>query len=127
MLVDMCRKGWALRCLREAKDEIKIAQKDSRAIGLIFDALRKAEIAVYYCLGEPSLIESIIEEFIESGLTPKDSILRYLVELKKTVRNLESALRENLRRNRVSFRELENMISAASRVVDLIASIGVED
>lgn len=124
-MVDICRKGWALRCLREATDEIKIAQKDSRALGLVFDALRKVEMAIYYCLGEPSLIEDIVEEFVERGLTPKDPILKCLVEMKKTVRKLESTLQDHL--NNISFRELDNILSTASKIVDLMASLCTED
>jgi len=125
LLMDVCRKGWALRYLREATDEIKIAQKDSRAFSLIFDALRKVEMAVCCCLGEPSLIEDIVEEFVERGLTPKDPILKCLVEIKKTVKRLESILQDHL--SSVSFRELDNILSAASKIVDLMTSLCTED
>jgi len=49
------RKGWALRYLREAKAELLAAQKTpSIAHSLILEAMRKAQAAIYYSLGDPA-------------------------------------------------------------------------
>ena len=66
MLTDEYRKCWALRYLREAKDEFKIAKKNGKALNLIFDAVRKAQVAIYYSLGEPYFIENIVQEALEN-------------------------------------------------------------
>lgn len=125
LLVDVCQKGWALRYLREAIDEIKIARRDSRAFDLIFDALRKAEIAVYYSLGEPSLIDSIVNEALEGGIMPSNPILKYLVEMKKSINILESMIHERI--DDKSLKELDRIISMASKIIDLMTSLCTED
>lgn len=125
LLVDIYQKGWALRCLREAIDEIKIVQKDSRAFDLIFDALRKVQIAVYYSLGEPSLIDNIVNEVVEGGLTPNNPVLKYLVDMKKSIGRLESALYEHP--DDTSFKELDRIISMASKMIELMTSLCAED
>lgn len=114
-----------MRYLREAIDEINIARKDSRAFNLLLDALKKIEMAVYCSLGEPSLIENIVEEFVEKGLMPRDSIIKHLVEIKKTIKRLENALHERL--DNTFFRELDNILSTVSKIVDLITSLCTED
>ncbi|MBS7640678.1 MAG: hypothetical protein QXJ19_03810 [Candidatus Bathyarchaeia archaeon] len=125
MLVDAYQKGWALRYLREAIDEINIARKDSRAFNLLLDALKKIEMAVYCSLGEPLLIENIVEDFVERDLMPRGPIIKHLVEIKKTIKRLENTLHERL--DNTFFRELDNILSIASKIVDLITSLCAED
>ncbi|MEM0010170.1 MAG: hypothetical protein QXT84_00595 [Candidatus Bathyarchaeia archaeon] len=125
MLVDVYQKGWALRYLREAIEEIKIARRDGRAFNLIFDALKKAEMAVYYSLGEPLFIEGIVNEVLEKGVMPNNPILKYLVEMKKSISILESTLHEHV--DNKSLREVDEIISRASVLINLIISLCVED
>ncbi|MBS7604992.1 MAG: hypothetical protein QXR84_07010 [Candidatus Bathyarchaeia archaeon] len=125
MLVDVYQKGWALRYLREAIEEIKIARRDGRAFNLIFDALKKAEMAVYYSLGEPLFIEGIVNEVLERGVMPNNPILKYLVEMKKSISILESTLHEHV--GNKSLREVDEIVSRASVLINLIISLCVED
>jgi len=123
--VDVYQKGWALRYLREAIEEIKIARRDGRAFNLIFDALKKAEMAVYYSLGEPLFIEGIVNEVLERGVMPNNPILKYLVEMKKSISILESTLHEHV--GNKSLREVDEIVSRASVLINLIISLCVED
>lgn len=125
LLVDMCQKGWALRCLREAIDEIKIVKKDNRAFDLIFDAFRKVEMAVYYSLGEPRLIENIINDIIEKGYVPDNPILKCLLEIRKSIKILEEALNNGL--NETFFNKVDNIILVASKMIELMTSLCTED
>jgi len=120
-LVDEYRKGWALRYLREALDEIKIAKKDSRALSLAIDALRKAQAAVYYSLGEPSLIERIVEEAVESETQPENPVLRCLVGLERSIKRLER-MRE-VYGDAAVMDETDKIVSLASRIVNLLTSL----
>lgn len=120
-MVDEYRKGWALRYLREALDEIKIAKKDSRALSLAIDALRKAQAAVYYSLGEPSLIERIVEEAVESETQPENPVLRCLVGLEKSIKRLER-MRE-VYGDAAVMDETDKIVSLASRIVNLLTSL----
>jgi hypothetical protein len=119
--MDEYRKGWALRYLREAIDEIKIVKRDSRTLDLALDALRKAQRAVYYSLGEPSFIERIVEEALEGVLPTENPILKCLVEIERTIRLLESML-DDRGSSAIIVKESDRIISVASKIVDLLIS-----
>lgn len=120
-MVDEYRKGWALRYLREAIDEVKIAKKDNRALSLAIDALRKAQAAVYYSLGEPFLIESIVNEAVESESQPENPILRCLVSLEKSIKRLEQ-MRE-VYGDAAVVDKTDKIVSLASKIVNLLTSL----
>ncbi len=84
-MMDGCYKGWALRYLREAKAELVAAEKTPyMAAGLVLEALRKAQGAIYYSLGEPAFVGAIVRESLgESRID--DPILRFLVEVERMV------------------------------------------
>ncbi|MEM2341587.1 MAG: hypothetical protein QXX94_02640 [Candidatus Bathyarchaeia archaeon] len=119
MLMDEYRKGWALRYLREAMDEVKIAKKDSRALDLAFDALRKAQAAIYYSLGEPSFIERIVEEALEETFPIENPVLRFLVEIERAIKQLEN-MAEEKGKSPVIMEETDKIISVASKIVNLL-------
>jgi predicted ATP-dependent protease len=125
MLIDDYRKGWALRYLREAVDEVKIAKKDSRAFNLIFDAVRKAQAAIYYSLGEPVFIDSIVQEALEKSLPAESPVLRFLVEIEKTIKQLEQMEGEPQisRLSDLAIKEsADRIVSIASKIVGLLIS-----
>lgn len=88
-LISSYHKGWALRYIREAEAELKAAKKTPyMAPNLILEALRKAQAAIYYSLGDPPSIEAIVRENILRKETAKDPTLRCLVEIEKSVEEL---------------------------------------
>ena len=81
-LINGYQKGWALRYLREAKAELSAAQKTPyMAPGLILEAMRKAQAAIYYSLGDPASIEAIVRETLMKRQLVKDPILHTLIEI----------------------------------------------
>jgi len=124
MLIDDYRKGWALRYLREAVDEIKIAKKDSKAFNLLFDAVRKAQAAIYYSLGEPVFIDSIVQEALEKSLPAENPVLRCLIEIEKTIKQLEQMEGEPQasRISDLAIKESNRIVSIASKIVGLLIS-----
>jgi len=88
-MMDQYRKGWAFRYIREAKAELEAAQKmPYMAPGLVLEAIRKARSAIYYSLGEPAFIETLLREEIIKNPQTNDSILRFLINLESTVEAL---------------------------------------
>ncbi|MBS7634304.1 hypothetical protein KEJ34_02235 [Candidatus Bathyarchaeota archaeon] len=124
MLMDDYRKGWALRYLREAVDEVKIAKKDSKAFNLIFDAVRKAQAAIYYSLGEPAFIDSIVQEALEKSLPAENPVLRCLIEIEKTIKRLEQIEDEpqDSHMSDLAIKESDRVVSIASKIVGLLIS-----
>lgn len=123
MLIDEYRRCWALRYLREAKDEFRIAKKNGKALDLIFDAIRKARAAIYYSLGEPYFIEDIVQEALENPSSIENPILRCLTEIEKSIRQLEQL--ENWQDSNVSefiIKKSDRIILTADRIVKLLTS-----
>ena len=86
--VNGCQKGWALRYLREAKAELVAARKTPyMAPGLIMEALRKAQGAIYHSLGEPAFVGAIVHENLRENRID-DPILRFLVEIERIVQRV---------------------------------------
>src|SRR3989304_5690526 len=88
-LINNYQKGWALRYLREAKAELSAAQKTPyMAPGLILEAIRKAQAAIYYSLGDPPSIEAIVREAVFKKQLVKEPVLHTLVEIERTVQEV---------------------------------------
>jgi hypothetical protein len=87
--IDGYRKGWASRYLREAKAELTAAKKTPyMAAGFIIEALTKAQAAIYYSLGDPAVIASIVQETLQTPSGVKEPILNFLVEIEKSLQQM---------------------------------------
>jgi hypothetical protein len=112
------RKGWALRYLREAKAELLAAQKTpSIAHSLIIEAVRKAQAAIYYSLGEPAFIESIVyQAFSSQKKTSNDPVLNCLIEIERTIQVLSQTPDSAIPR---TIEQVDDMMQTASDIVEL--------
>jgi len=111
------RKGWALRYLREAKAELTAAQKTPyMAPGLVLEAMRKAQAAIYYSLGDPAFIEAIIRQTMYTKQLVEDPILRLLVEIERTVEQVAATPRSD---NEKVMDQVNELIQLASEIVEL--------
>ena len=124
MLISDYQKGWALRYLREAKAELAAAQKSPYlAPGLVFEAMRKAQVAIYYSLGEPAFVEGIVHEAIRKKQFTEDPILKCLVEIELSVQQLAQmpeASPEN------AMEQASGIIKIASDIVELFTNETVD-
>ncbi|UCD96050.1 MAG: hypothetical protein JSV35_06030 [Candidatus Bathyarchaeota archaeon] len=111
------RKGWALRYMREAQAEVLAARKTpSIAQSLILEAMRKAQAALYYSLGDPSFIEGIvIKEVFEKSQASEDPILNFLVEIEKAIQRFSQSV--DFRPEAIE--EVDDLVQFASDVVEL--------
>ena len=111
------RKGWALRYLREAKAELTAAQKTPYlAPGLVLEAVRKAQAAIYYSFGDPSFIEVIVHQTLQRKQLIKDPILRFLVEIERTVQQIAQKPKSESEK---VIEQLDDLIQLASEIVEL--------
>ncbi len=116
-MVNDYQKGWALRYLREAKAELTAAQKTSyMAPSLIFEALRKAQAAIYYSLGEPTFIASIVHETLYTKQVVEDPILKFLVEIERTVQQIAQNPRSD---NATVMEQVDDLVQLAIEIVEL--------
>jgi hypothetical protein len=116
-LIDGYRKGWALRYLREARAELNAAQKTSyMASSLILEAMRKAQAAIYYSLGDPASLESIVRQTIIKKRNVEDPILRCLVEIERTVQEVAQTPDADKER---AFKQADDLVKIAADIVKL--------
>jgi len=116
-LVNDYGKSWAIRYLREAKAELVAAQKTPyMASSLILEAMRKAQAAIYYSLGDPVSVEAIVRQTIIKKQSVKDPVLRCLVEIERTVQEVAQAPDPDKER---AFDRADDLIHIASDIVNL--------
>jgi len=112
------RKGWALRYLREAKAELLAAQKTpSIAHSLILEAMKKAQAAIYYSLGDPAFVESIVyQAFYNQQQSTDEPVLKCLIEIERTIQNLSQTPDSNIPK---TIEQVGDIVQIASDIVEL--------
>lgn len=117
-MMDIYRKGWALRYLREAKAELEAARKiPYMAPSLVLEAIRKARNAIYYSLGEPAFIEVLIRDEALKNHPTNDSVLRFLVEIEAVVQQLTQLDEVN---GDVMMQQADTLVQIASDIVETL-------
>lgn len=116
-LINNYQKGWALRYIREAKAELTAAQKTPyMAPGLILEAMRKAQAAIYYSLGDPPSIEAIVREVVFKKQLVRDPVLITLVEIEKTVQEAAQMPETEMEK---AIKQADGVVKIASDIVQL--------
>jgi len=116
-LINNYQRGWALRYIREAKAELSAAQKTPyMAPGLIMEAMRKAQAAIYYSLGDPPSIEAIVREVILKKQLVKDPVLHTLVEIERTVQEVAAIPESDMEK---AMKQADDIVKIASDIVQL--------
>ena len=115
--IDNYRKGWALRYLREAKAELSAAQKmPYMAPSLVLEAMRKAQVAIYYTLGEPAFVETVVIQNAGKKQAITDPVLRCLVEIERTIREFSQTEEVQIDK---ALQHGGDMVQMASEIVEL--------
>jgi len=123
-LINDYQKGWALRYLREAKAELIAAQKTPQMTStLLLEAVKKAQAAIYYSLGDPGSVEAIVRQTILTKQAVEDPILRCLVEIERTVQQVAQAP-ESEREKAV--KQAGDLVQIASEIVKLFTGAKVD-
>jgi hypothetical protein len=116
VMLDDYRRGWALRCIREAKGELEASRITSHPIGLIVDGARKAQAAVYFSLGDPSSIGGLVKEVSDGTKNIENPVLRCLVDIECAIQKMEPANAEE------ALKRADEIIWVASEILDLLTS-----
>jgi len=116
-LINNYQKGWALRYLREAKAELIAAQKiPYLAPNRLIEAMRKAQAAIYYSLGDPASIEAIVRQTVLQRRSVEDPVLRCLVEIEQTVQQIAQVPDSD---RETTMKQTDDIIQIASDIVKL--------
>jgi len=124
-MMDIYRKGWALRYLREAKAELEAARKiPYMAPSLLLESIRKARSAIYYSLGEPAFIEVILKDEVSKAHESNDSILRFLVDIEGAVQQLGQLEEVN---GEAVMQQAYTLVQIASDIVETLTEERLDD
>jgi len=91
-LLGLVNRGWAMRYLREARAELRLALEEPR-LSVLFsmEAARKAQASIYYCLGDARALESLVFDLLAEEKAPSDKVMELLIRVEKTVRAISNA------------------------------------
>ncbi|HLN45062.1 MAG: hypothetical protein ACM3WQ_02040 [Chloroflexota bacterium] len=124
-MMDIYRKGWALRYLREAKAELEAARKiPYMAPSLLLEAIRKAKSAIYYSLGEPAFIEILLRDEVAKTQVSNDSVLRFLTGIEGAVQQLSQLEEIN---GEAIMQQANTLVQIASDIVETMMDEHVEN
>ena len=117
-MMDMYRRGWAFRYLREAKAELEAARKmPYMAPSLLLEAIRKARNAIYYSMGEPAFIEILLREEVLKNPQTNDSVLKFLMEVEGIVQQLAQIEEVN---SDAIMKQADTLVGIATDIVETL-------
>ena len=123
-MINDYQKGWALRYLREAKAELIAAKKSTyMAPSLILEAVKKAQAAIYYSLGDPISIETIVHQTMHKKQLVNEPILKCLIEIERTIRNVARTAESGRKK---TFKQASDLIQTATDIVELFTGERVD-
>ncbi|MBS7617109.1 hypothetical protein KEJ25_00605 [Candidatus Bathyarchaeota archaeon] len=91
LLIDEYRLNWSLRYLREAKVDyecLKLLTGEEAYVSLGSTAVRKAQTAVLYALGEPSSVYNAIVTVVDGGAEADNSLINALASMERCIRSI---------------------------------------
>jgi len=121
IIVDRYRINWARRYIREADADLSIAESDPlNAVSKSFAlrAMRKSQIAVYYSLGVPERLASLVNQSIDNGTEVDDTAMHILVQMERLIQK-DNRQAERLNK-KVLIEEARFLLEIASKIVDLV-------
>jgi len=86
------------------------------ATGFMMEALTKAQAAIYYSLGDPAVIASIVQETLHTPSGVKEPILNFLVEIEKTLQQMVQCPTVD---NEKTIEQISDIIQFTSEIVEL--------
>ena len=125
-MMDGYRKSWALRYLREAKAELEAARKmPYMAPSLVLESIRKARNAIYYSLGEPAFVETVIKEASEKIQTQPitDPVLKCLIEIEEIVQQLAQSEEVD---GEKAMKQADSLLQLATDIVETLTKEKIE-
>jgi hypothetical protein len=121
LFIDDYKKGWAARYLREAKADLVTAEKTPAplvAISMATLAMKKAQAAVYYSLGDPLYLDPMIRQIAEEETPVHDPLLHCLVKIERKIR-ARSEMTETLTKEE-TLKEAGRLIEVATDIVEAV-------
>lgn len=123
-LVGEYMAGWAFRYLREAKTDLMNAEKaptSSISVNLSALSMRKSQAAVYFCLGDPAYLDSMVKFKLEMGEKIRDGFMGCLVQIEKIIQR--ATIQIDVYNRARALREAKYINEIAQQVVELVTGV----
>lgn len=123
-LIDEYRTGWTFRYLREAKADIMNAEKaptSSISVNLSVLSMRKSQAAVYFCLGDPAYLDSMVKFKLKTGGEIRDVFMGCLVQIERIIQG--ATMQTNVYNRARALREARYINEIAQEVVGLVTGV----
>ncbi len=128
LLVNWYRAGWAFRYLREAKADLMSAERassSSTSVSLSVLSMKKSQAALYFCLGDPIYLDSMVKFAIKTGGMERRGIMGFLVLIEKIIQRIND--QADVYDRIMAIKEARFVNNAAQEVVELITGRGYKE
>jgi len=126
-LLDEYRGGWAFRYLREAKADLMNAEKaptSSISVNLSVLSMKKSQAAVYFSLGDPAYLDSMVKFKLKIGGKIRDEFMGCLVQIERIIQRASEQI--NIYNRVRTLREAKYINEIAQEVVELVTDVEVK-
>jgi len=121
LICDEYRRAWALRYAREAGVDLALARQ-AVSIASVRDlstiALRKAQLAIQYALGQPEYLDVLVSEVLLGRTSSREPLLNLLLKVKAAVRDMSDPQSSLNKETIVAM--TETMVNASTDVVEAV-------
>jgi hypothetical protein len=128
LLIDVYRRNWAIRFLREARSDLSTAEKTPIAVmsvSLAVMAMRKAQTSVYYSIGDPTYLTPMVNEVLEGQKRVENPAMKFLTDMELIIRSCVN-IGERLGKD-VAIHDAKMLIGLASKMVSLVTGSKVAE
>ena len=117
--LDLHRRAWALRCLREAKVSLTgaMGKEDIASLSHAVLALKRAQSAIYHVLGGPEFVGLVVKRHVKHGKEDLDPLLRFLVEIEQMIFDLSGTA---VPRRDVFMRKAASIVSTTEEIIKVM-------
>jgi len=126
LICDEYRRAWALRYTREAGVDLALARQ-AVSIASVRDlstiALRKAQLAIQYALGQPDYLDVLVSEVLLERTSSREPLLSLLLKIKAVMRDISDAQSPLNKETIVAV--TETIVNASTAVIEAV--IGEEN
>lgn len=119
-LLGLVNRAWALRYLREAKAELKLAEEEP-GLSILFsmEAAKKAQASIYHCLGDARALEALVFDAMVEEKPPSDKVMELLLAVERAVQAISRAGNPD-----EALRMASGLVELASKIVSKVLKEG---
>ncbi len=121
LICDEYRRAWAVRYSREAGVDLALARQ-AVSIASVRDlstiALRKAQLAIQYALGQPEYLDVLVSEVLLGRTSSREPLLSLLLKIRAAMRDISDP--QSLLNKETIVAVTETIVNASTAVIEAI-------